>query len=1241
MASLDDYYKLRETAEALQQGEDVYSENGDDFEDYEDDDDDGYDMPLPVYSEDVENDRASDDVLDIMNDYSEVLKHMNSDVGYDESDNENTVNKGRCDHNDVKRGEIDRKPTKEAKLILLKKSKTSVKGTSITYEDENAPESNMKQYAAAVDIVARSVANFEELGFIEPKKYVQLSDAEVRHRRHLAEVTLKRKQEEEAIAMLAAKASRKRKKFKDALLAKALKSRNQSEEQEAIDEVTKSFDKVCKVNSLTEEEKDVIEEEKKEQLSAIRKKFKEQHKKMLLSLASKNKADEEKMQDEIESEEKKRQRHKTKIEKMIAMKEERERGELGGTFSMPAGSGLAAIRSHKTEDRPQGPETSPSDEMSEEQILEADRVKDLKRQQTKAQQEKVSSMLNAIAEQKKKDENEKKKQEERKKRRIVLLQERVLQESIERKQMMVEDKPRYQNFDKASTPVGETRSSSSSNKSTKITPEMASALANRLNAKQKTDGDASLSVPARDFTDWKRKNSVPPESLVFVMTGWYPCVKQALLDRGWYFNPDPTSPHADLKWTLRSMDVAQDTLLPWQLTNHFLKNVAITTKVGLLKSLRSLVWLADVTSNDILPRGYDLNNPQETQAFIDDFRCQEAESILKRVYKKATGLDVPVDPVKQEGDGLVGDTWTVHPTPRLADGDVNNVMVNKAIFEISCLVLERVLKPLEDNFIDEQTGQDVDDVVMSGVEWEILSNHDVFSNSSQLAAEPPEAVDAFLCERDDEKNYNSAKNKDLRKKKKAEQQQRDLFGDQLKDMILISVAQIKRIHHILSRLNIADRSQAGLNGKGDTAKNMWIVKPAAKSRGRGIMTFASLPKLLKYVDAGNGMSTQWIVQKYMENPLVIAQRKFDLRQWVLVTDWNPLTVHFYDECYARFSVEEYHINDDGMDNAFVHLVNNSIGKNSENFTKKVFAENGESVEGYMWSQQQFKEYINFKSGEDLMTTRIHPRMKEIAKWSLMCASEMIEHRKNSWELYGFDFMIDEDYNAWLIEINSSPACDYSTPVTERYVQKALVELLSVVLDLRQWESEPKKARGDRPDTGGWECVYKGPLLEMPAASFGTDLTLKGDAIKAPKRNIGPLYTAPSVSIKQQPPSPISSPSKGSSVSSSTNRVPKPPPAYFPMKAETSSKRHFPSSIINTSLEKNFNDSDDDGSESHTFKARVPNISKSDSDKVVTMAVGNRQILRTKSREEPRRIANQNIGGAQKVAVPMKVLTLDL
>jgi tubulin monoglycylase TTLL3/8 len=53
-------------------------------------------------------------------------------------------------------------------------------------------------------------------------------------------------------------------------------------------------------------------------------------------------------------------------------------------------------------------------------------------------------------------------------------------------------------------------------------------------------------------------------------------------------------------------------------------------------------------------------------------------------------------------------------------------------------------------------------------------------------------------------------------------------------------------------------------------------------------------------------------------------------------------------------------------------------------------------------------------------------MKDIVKWSLQSAQEHLENRKNSHEMFGYDFMIDENYKVWLIEINSSPSMDYST-----------------------------------------------------------------------------------------------------------------------------------------------------------------------------------------------------------------------
>ena len=46
------------------------------------------------------------------------------------------------------------------------------------------------------------------------------------------------------------------------------------------------------------------------------------------------------------------------------------------------------------------------------------------------------------------------------------------------------------------------------------------------------------------------------------------------------------------------------------------------------------------------------------------------------------------------------------------------------------------------------------------------------------------------------------------------------------------------------------------------SKNLWIVKPSAKSRGRGIQTFNDIGKLLDYVKLGPnlGAGALWVVQ---------------------------------------------------------------------------------------------------------------------------------------------------------------------------------------------------------------------------------------------------------------------------------------------------------------------------------------------------------------------------------------------
>ena len=78
----------------------------------------------------------------------------------------------------------------------------------------------------------------------------------------------------------------------------------------------------------------------------------------------------------------------------------------------------------------------------------------------------------------------------------------------------------------------------------------------------------------------------------------------------------------------------------------------------------------------------------------------------------------------------------------------------------------------------------------------------------------------------------------------------------------------------------------------------------------------------------------------------------------------------------------------------------------------------------------------------------------------------------------------------LIEVNSSPACDYSTPVTKSYVTRALPDIFKTLPGL-----------DDCDDNGDWNELYHGEEMQTQGNLLGLniDLTLKGKKISTKKK----------------------------------------------------------------------------------------------------------------------------------------------
>ncbi|XP_075455945.1 protein monoglycylase TTLL8 isoform X2 [Ascaphus truei] len=297
-------------------------------------------------------------------------------------------------------------------------------------------------------------------------------------------------------------------------------------------------------------------------------------------------------------------------------------------------------------------------------------------------------------------------------------------------------------------------------------------------------------------------------------------------------------------------------------------------------------------------------------------------------------------------------------------------------------------------------------------------------------------------------------------------------------IIATSYDHIKRCQTILNRITSV-KPQMAIEG----LRNVWIIKPGAKSRGRDIVCMDNVEEIINFIqtDLIATKDNKWVIQKYIETPLLIYSTKFDIRQWFLVTNWNPLTIWFYKDCYLRFSTQNFSL--ENLDSS-VHLCNNSIQKHLKNCSDR-----DTLLPHYnMWGSTKFRDYLQNRGFGGVWEGVIYPSMKKAIVYTMKMAQDNVESRKNSFELYGADFILEEDFKPWLIEINSSPTMYPSTPVTAHLCTQVQEDTIKVVID---------RKLDKNCDTGRFELIWQQSFVEHPPFS-GTSLLIEGSSMKSAK-----------------------------------------------------------------------------------------------------------------------------------------------
>eukprot|EP00798_Chlamydomonas_sp_ICE-L_P004161 gene4161-14261_t len=178
----------------------------------------------------------------------------------------------------------------------------------------------------------------------------------------------------------------------------------------------------------------------------------------------------------------------------------------------------------------------------------------------------------------------------------------------------------------------------------------------------------------------------------------------------------------------------------------------------------------------------------------------------------------------------------------------------------------------------------------------------------------------------------------------------------------------------------------------------------------------------------------YVVSRYIDSPLLIGGKKFDLRLYVVVTSYRPLQLGFGRFCSAKYTLE-----DSELDNDYVHLTNVAIQKLGDEYNER---------HGNKWTLANIRLYLEATRGIE-RTDKLFNDIEGVVLKSLKACQNIMINDRHCFELYGYDIIIDDNLKPWLVEVNASPSLSTTTQSDRLLKFKVINDVINLV-SLPEW-----------------------------------------------------------------------------------------------------------------------------------------------------------------------------------------------